>query len=133
MKNYWLEKKKNKGFDYIVAQYQNNDISAERFAIALYTLAEKAVDYICRHSVINIGRDDAIQECVMVGFDKVKRYIPRNGSKAYNYFITTMMGHVRQIWRTKRNYQELKERYKRFLKSNKGQITPDPTKDIDFN
>lgn len=135
MKNYWLERRKNKGFDYIVAQYQNgvSRISANKFALALYELAGKSVDYINRHSVINIDREDAIQECVMLGFDKVSRYKPTKDSKAYNFFITCMLGHLRQIFRTKKNYQELKEHYKRFLKSNEGQITPDPTKSIDFN
>jgi len=57
-----------------------------------------------------IEPEDAIQEGVVICFEKVDRFIPKKG-KAFNYMTTCIANHYRQLYRTSRNYNELKKRY----------------------
>ena len=116
MKNYWLNKKFTKKFQKTVAIYQNESTNGKTSNITVatnllteefYKLAEKVVDYFNKDKNY---RDDMIQECVLFAFEKVKRFDSSKG-KAINFFITVMLGHLRQIYRAQRNYQKLKEKY----------------------
>ena len=57
-----------------------------------------------------IEPEDAIQEGVVICFEKVDRFVPKKG-KAFNYMTTCIANHYRQLYRTSRNYNELKKRY----------------------
>jgi DNA-directed RNA polymerase specialized sigma subunit len=79
----------------------------KKLATAFYTLSENIVRY-AKFNFIDI--DDAVQEGVMVCFDKMDRFVPKKG-KAFNYFTTCILNQFRQLYRTARNYNELKRKY----------------------
>lgn len=58
--------------------------------------------------------DDALQEGVVICFEKINRFDPSKG-KAFNYMTTCIMNHFRQLYRSARNYNELKKRFHEFL------------------
>lgn len=81
--------------------------SKQKLAIAFFTLSENIVRY-AKFQLIDA--DDAIQEGVMICFDKIDRFDSRKG-KAFNYMTTCILNHFRQLYRTARNYNELKRKY----------------------
>jgi DNA-directed RNA polymerase specialized sigma subunit len=82
-----------------------------QLAHAFYILSENIANY-AKFSGIDI--DDAIQEGVLICFEKINRFDPRKG-KAFNYMTTCILNHYRQLYRSARNYNELKKRYQNFL------------------
>lgn len=86
-------------------------VHQEQLAHAFYLLSENIAN-CARFSGIDI--DDAIQEGVLICFEKIDRFDPRRG-KAFNYMTTCIINHYRQIYRSVRNYNELKKRYHRHL------------------
>jgi DNA-directed RNA polymerase specialized sigma subunit len=82
-----------------------------QLAHAFYILSENIANY-AKFSGIDI--DDAIQEGVLICFEKINRFDPRKG-KAFNYMTTCILNHYRQLYRSARNYNELKKRYQTFL------------------
>lgn len=83
----------------------------EQLAYAFYILSENIANY-AKFSGIDI--DDAIQEGVLICFEKTDRFDPRKG-KAFNYMTTCVLNNLRQLYRSARNYNELKKRYGIFL------------------
>jgi DNA-directed RNA polymerase sigma subunit (sigma70/sigma32) len=83
----------------------------EQLAYAFYILSENIANY-AKFNGIDI--DDAIQEGVLICFEKIDRFDPRKG-KAFNYMTTCILNHFRQLYRSARNYNELKKRYHGFL------------------
>lgn len=83
----------------------------EQLAYAFYVLSENIANY-AKFSGIDIN--DAIQEGVLICFEKIDRFDPRKG-KAFNYMTTCILNHFRQLYRSARNYNELKKRYHNFL------------------
>lgn len=81
--------------------------SRQKLAIAFFTLSENIVRY-AKFKLID--QDDAVQEGVMICFDKIDRFDSRKG-KAFNYMTTCILNHFRQLYRTSRNYNELKMKY----------------------
>lgn len=99
------------------AQIQHDNVNSElqilqdQLAVAFYTLSENIV----RYAKFNlIDSDDAIQEGVIVCFEKIDRFDPKKG-KAFNYCSTIMLNGLRQLYRTSRNYNEFKKKYTDFL------------------
>ncbi len=84
-----------------------------QLAYAFYVLAENIANYA---KFNGIGIDDAIQEGVLICFEKIDRFDPRKG-KAFNYMTTCILNHYRQLYRSARNYNELKKRYGIFLQN----------------
>lgn len=95
-----IEKAKS---DYAYAQAE--------LAFAFYTLSENIVRY-AKFNLIDC--DDAVQEGVVICFEKIDKFDPSKG-KAFNYMTTCILNHFRQLYRTARNYNELKRRYGNFL------------------
>ena len=62
----------------------------------------------------HIDPDDAVQEAVMVCFEKIDRFDTTRG-KAFNYMTTVVFNHLRQLYRSARNYTDLKRRYQDFV------------------
>jgi Sigma-70 region 2 len=85
----------------------------QQLALAFLTLSENIVRY-AKFNLIDI--DDAIQEGVMICFEKIDRFDPDKG-KAFNYMTTCILNHYRQFYRTARNYNELKKKYHDFLQN----------------
>lgn len=82
-----------------------------QLAYAFYVLSENIANYA---KFSGIDTDDAIQEGVLICFEKIDRFDPRKG-KAFNYMTTCILNHYRQLYRSARNYNELKKRYQVFL------------------
>jgi len=74
--------------------FPNNKIARDEFVESLYWCASGAASYLKG----NVEKEDAMQECVIMGLDKVKRFDPEKG-RAFNFFTTCMMGHLRQLYR----------------------------------
>lgn len=103
-----LLEKSQKEYEYScqkLTQFQN------QLAHAFYILSENIANY-AKFSGIDI--DDAIQEGVLICFEKINRFDPRKG-KAFNYMTTCILNHFRQLYRSARNYNELKRKYQNFL------------------
>lgn len=94
------------------------DSCQEQLAYAFYLLAENITNY---YRFNGIDADDAIQEGVLICFEKVDRFNPNyqgkygQKAKAFNYMTTCIINHYRQIYRSIRNYNEFKKRYHTFL------------------
>ena len=97
-------------FDQCQRDHDNNQ---QQLATAFYTLSENIVRY-ARFNLID--EDDAVQEGVMICFEKIDRFDPRKG-KAFNYMTTCILNHFRQLYRTARNYNEFKKRYHDYLQN----------------
>lgn len=83
----------------------------DQLAFAFYLLAENITNY-AKFSGVEV--DDAIQEGVLICFEKIDRFDPRKG-KAFNYMTTCILNHYRQLYRSARNYNELKKKYMVYL------------------
>lgn len=83
----------------------------EQLAFQFYTLAESIVRW---RNFSLIDDEDAVQEGVLICFEKIDRFDSSKGS-AFNYLTTCVLNHFRQLWRSARNYNELKVKYQDFL------------------
>lgn len=112
-----------KEFQQASISYQD---SQKELATAFYTLSENIVRY-AKFNLIDI--DDAVQEGVMICFEKIDRFDPEKG-KAFNYMTTCILNHFRQMYRTARNYNELKKRYLEWIKIQTEKQQPQSKKGI---
>lgn len=112
--------------EFHVVAFQYQEVQNE-LAQAFYTLSQNIV----RYAKFNlIDQDDAIQEGVMICFEKIDRFDPKKG-KAFNYMTTCILNHFRQLYRTARNYNELKRKYLDYLQLQLDQqMPPSKTKNI---
>lgn len=95
-------------------EYESNlaqhEIAKKDLAVAFYLLSDNLV----RYAKFNlIDEDDALQEGVVICFEKVDRFAPKKG-RAFNYMTTCILNHFRQLYRSAKNYNELKKRYQDF-------------------
>jgi hypothetical protein len=97
---------KNKNEEYLSVS-KEHDEAKKHLAIAFFTLSENIVRY-AKFQLID--QDDAVQEGVMICFEKINRFDSRKG-KAFNYMTTCILNHFRQLYRSARNYNELKKKY----------------------
>ena len=79
---------------------------------AFYTLAENISKYdASRYPKFNlIDPEDAIQEGVIVCFDKIDRFDPTKGH-AFSYFTQIQINSNRQLYRSSKSYSEFKRKY----------------------
>lgn len=91
----------------------STDLTAAQkiLADAFYTLSKNIVRYA---KFSNIDEDDAVQEGVLICFERVEKFDPSKG-KAFNYMTTCILNHFRQLWRTAKNYNELKKKYSKIF------------------
>lgn len=89
---------------------QEHEQAKNDLATAFYLLSENIVRY-AKFQLID--EDDALQEGVVICFEKVDRFFPKKG-RAFNYMTTCILNHFRQLYRSARNYNELKKRYHDF-------------------
>jgi DNA-directed RNA polymerase specialized sigma subunit len=106
---------KKEKFDIASANYNTSCTNFKDFqnqlAYAFYILAQNITNYA---KFSGIDSEDAVQEGVMICFDKIDRFDPRKG-KAFNYMTTCILNHYRQLYRSARNYNELKKKYMVYL------------------
>jgi len=108
----------NKVFEAVIARYRKAEKNKKKnlvefeqsqleLATAFYTLAK---NIIRAFKFQLVDKDDALQEGVMICFEKLYRFDPNIG-RAFNFCTTIILNHYRQLYRTAKNYNELKIRY----------------------
>ena len=91
---------------------ENLDQTRSQLAMMFHILSDKIAHYV---KFYGVDTDDAIQEGVVICFEKIDRFNPAKG-KAFNYMTTCVLNHFRQLYRSSKNYIELKKRYQDFIK-----------------
>lgn len=119
-----LDRRDELGVEYtkVVRQFE---VIQGRLADAFFTLAENIANY-AKFNYVDI--DDAIQESVLICFDKIDRFNPDLG-KSFNYFTTISINSLRQMYRCSRNYNELKRKYHTHLQGQEKQVFSSRSKD----
>ena len=92
----------SKEFEQVVVAKEEPQLSE-----AFCWLCGKVYDHM---KIKMIDRDDAIQDGVMFCYEKLPRYNPEK-KVAFNFFTTTVLCLYRQT-APRKNYNELKEKYK---------------------
>lgn len=118
--NYKLKKDKNYKNENLQKQEQDFFNTCEQFDLyqseltkAFYILSENIANYyINKYSGIDI--DDATQEAVLICFEKIDRFDSNKG-RAFNFMTTCIIHHFRQIYRSNKNYNEMKKKYHTYL------------------
>jgi hypothetical protein len=90
-------------------------------ASEFFILAQNIVRFTNYQSV---DVDDAIQEGVYICLSRVERFDPSRGSKAFNFLTTCLIHHLRQIYRSNKNFIELKRKYCDFIVQKHGRELP---------
>jgi hypothetical protein len=111
----------NKVFEEIIHRFRATKDDPERrcdfaevqmeLTKAFYTLAE---NIIRAFKFQHVDRDEALQEGVMICFEKLHRFDPRLG-KAFPFCTTIILNHYRQLYRAAKHYHELKIKYHQHL------------------
>lgn len=97
-------------YNRIVSEFNT---SQSQLAAAFLTLAQNIIRYRKFHFV---DTDDAIQEFAMICLEKIEYFDPIKG-KAFNYMTTCILNHYRQLYRSARNYNELKKKFSDHLQT----------------
>lgn len=117
-----IEYLNNRTFETIISRYKlakkninldptEHDAAQMELAEAFYLLAKNIIRAF-RFQLVD--KDDALQEGVMICFEKLHRFNPEKG-RAFNFCTTIILNHYRQLYRTAKNYNELKIRYHEHL------------------
>lgn len=113
-----IEYLNNKIFESIIDRFKEAKINEKNdkdefekaqieLATAFYTLAK---NIIRAFKFQLVDRDDALQEGVMICFEKLHRFDPKIG-RAFNFCTTIILNHYRQLYRSAKNHNELKLKY----------------------
>jgi len=125
--------KTKKKFDYLKVDYEIHKLNVGesktvlQFDAKLYEENNKKLkevqDYLATEFFIlaqdivrftnyqSVDVDDAVQEGVYICLSRVERFDPTRGSKAFNFLTTCLIHHLRQIYRSNKNFIELKRKY----------------------
>ncbi len=113
-----IEYLNNQTFEAIISRFKNAKDNlgekSQEFIDARVDLAEAF--YLLAKNIIRafrfqlVDKDDALQEGVLICFEKLHRFDPDKG-RAFNFCTTIILNHYRQLYRTAKNYNELKLRY----------------------
>jgi hypothetical protein len=123
------EKEKLEYFTLLCSEAQNSYKEVElKLSAAFFLLSENLTRYFKFHL---IEPDDAIQEGVMICFEKIDRFIPTKG-KAFNFFTTLTANHYRQLHRTSKNYNELKKKFYIFKQASETKTIIKNGKEVPF-
>lgn len=117
-----IEYLNNKVFELVINRFKvaKDNIHSDRNE---YLIAQKELTeafYLLAKNIIRafhfqlIDSDDALQEGVMICFEKLHRFNPEKG-RAFNFCTTIILNHYRQLYRTAKNYNELKNKYHEHL------------------
>lgn len=116
-----IEYLNNRTFEAIISRFKlaKKNCDPVEFSTAQLELAEAF--YLLAKNIIRafrfqlVDKDDALQEGVMICFEKLHRFNPEKG-RAFNFCTTIILNHYRQLYRTAKNYNELKIRYHEHLR-----------------
>jgi hypothetical protein len=105
-------------FENSVKAYQESLKAGRTFAGDLKLLANFIVDNFFESimkDVIEKDMEEIKEELIYRCFECVDRYDSTKG-KAFNYFTTIMLGHLKQVYRSSKKYNEVKKKYAKFMK-----------------
>jgi hypothetical protein len=110
---------KNGTFHQLIMEHQYDCPPSIELGWAFQDLTEIILDYY-QHSddiLKRYDREDIIQECVLICFEKLKRFDPNRG-KAFHYFSTIIISLLMQLRPRprKRKFSELYEKYQEHLR-----------------
>lgn len=127
-----MEYLNNKVFENIILEYKDCivnqtprtsevfiDIQLE-LTKAFYSISK---NLIRKYKFSNVDRDDALQEGVLICFEKIERFDPTLGSKAFNFCTTIILNHFRQLYRYAKNQSDLKKRYQQHILNQKNNVS----------
>ncbi len=100
----------NKEFEMLILKYlkdQDDEETKTKVTETFYLLADNIIRAF-RFKLVD--KDDALQEGVLACFSKMDRFDSERG-KAFNWFTTIILNHYRQLYRSAKNYNELKRRF----------------------
>lgn len=113
-----IEYLNNKAFELIINRFklasENKEVDKCGFDAVQLELTDAF--YLLAQNIIRafrfqlVDKDDALQEGVMICFEKLHRFNPEKG-KIFNFLTTIILNHYRQLYRTAKNYNELKARF----------------------
>lgn len=117
-----IEYLNNPTFEKIIERFRQAEKSKKRktseyeeaqleLAKAFYILAKNIISAF-RFQLVD--KEDALQEGVWICFEKLHRFDPNIG-RAFNFCTTIILNHYRQLYRTAKNYNELRVRYHDYL------------------
>lgn len=110
----------NKEFERIILRFcdiknnnnQNDFREAQvELAKAFYTLAE---NIIRAFKFQMVDKDEALQEGVMICFEKIHKFDPAIG-KAFAFCTAIILNHYKQLYRSAKSYNEFKIKYHQYL------------------
>lgn len=104
----------NATFEKAVCDYQDGVLDKDGIFPHFHQAAKEVVKYYQVKRRLPVDTDDAIQECVMMCYEKAHRY-DRTKGVAFNFFTTCMSGILCQHIGRSKSYKELKERYRKHL------------------
>ena len=124
-----IEYLNNKTFELIITRFKtaNENIEQNRLEFDAAQLELAEAFYLLAKNIIRafrfqlVDKDDALQEGVMICFEKLHRFNPEKG-RAFNFCTTIILNHYRQLYRTAKNYNELKVKYHEYLSDNESFI-----------
>lgn len=112
----------NKVFEAIIERFRqaqsNKDTDRKEFETAEREISDAF--YMLSKNIIEgfkfklVDNDDALQEAVMICFEKLHRFDPKLG-RAFNFCTTIILNHYRQLYRSAKTYNEAKIRYQDFF------------------
>lgn len=104
-------KKRDHNIDYIKLKVEDINKNYEQIQKSLAYAFYLLTNNIVRYAKFNlIDQDDAVQEGVLICFEKLDKFDPRFG-KAFNYMTTCILNHFKQLYRSAKNYNELKRKF----------------------
>lgn len=117
-----IEYLNNKVFEEIINRFSKAQKTAKKNTKEFKESEQElsAAFYILASNIIRafkfqlVDKDDALQEGVLICFAKLHRFRPELG-RAFNFCTTIILNHYRQLYRTAKNYNELKLKYHDFL------------------
>lgn len=102
------------------------ELAKAKLANAFYILSERLVKGF---KFQLIDTDDALQEGVLIGFEKLHHFDSSKG-KAFSFYTQIILNHFKQLYRHAKGFNELKMKYTEFLinkdntSAKKGKIPP---------
>lgn len=112
----------NRIFEATIIRFKQAEINRTNDEKEYYE-AQKALSeifYILAENLIRaykfqlIEKEDALQEGVMICFEKLDKFKPELG-KAFNYYTTCTLNHYRQLYRNAKSYSEFRQKYQNHI------------------
>lgn len=96
----------------LTSLYKDLELIQENLGKDFYELSKRIVG---SKNWFLLDKEEAIQESVMICFQKIEKFDFSRGSAAFSYLTTCIIHHLKQLHRTVKNHNELKKKYIEFV------------------